>query len=795
MASSKLIDIGVKLGRQLGANTNKFIGTRSNINFLGKGPDEGKLFQQDINTEVLGGIELKSALPEIETSLGYLTAGKLNDIQANKLIDNLTKMNDFYYPITGDSIANVTDMASRTGGLTRGGLDSLRGLNLKNLDNAKDAEGLAALRARTGDNNVPLRSMSEILRNPRKMADEAAFPGETFNAAKAAAAESPLMSRLGDKIKNIQTQTNDASAIMETIPKNEIPGKTASAREFLLNALNDQNANRTVFRDVVSPQDLKAITEGGGGVDMDPIVLVQKYFGPRVAELLPSNATVDDIAIFTQRILNDATDAKGLRPTNPEFDKFTLSLDELSEGTYSFGYKKGKEFQNNVNSMGKGTLKQIIDSGELAGDDLEAALNALRSRKADGGRARVGFAGGGQDAGAGSDFGKEDYGGNQDNTREQYGAVGQYNTEPISTNNNNDGPPTNVTNPFGYGNNAPTNVTNHLGSNNIRTAILNNRTSRYGTDPEEDTTGLAGITFKNMTGLEPDPITENTQLAKVFNTKEDLQSLGAAKKGYFNTLTDQGEALEKFRKNATKMNQGDYYKDLGVQSQFNQLLANEQKNETQNKDFIQKSIDAGFLEDESDFINQKPLNKAFAEGGRANYRFGGLTKSLLKKLNTKKIKAAVDDIFPSGDYKYDAEMAAEALVENNPKLFGGQLYDDLDDMIRSDVYGLVLKELSQRNALKLQATRAARSQGPVVDTTITEAVTPRGFSLNVERAMSDLNIPREEAERIARLSSDQQKLAVQKYLDRDFSQRITLGDYNPKKFDAAKGGLAKILEV
>ena len=578
MASSKLIDIGVKLGKQLGANTNKFLGTRSNINFLGKGPDEGKLFQQDINTEVLANIELKSALPQIETSLGYLTAGKLNDIQANKLIDNLTKMNDFYYPITGDSIANVTDMASRTGGLTRGGLDSLRGLNLKNLDNAKDAEGLAALRARTGDNNVPLRSMSEILANPRKMADEAAFPGETFNAAKAAAAESPLMSRLGDRVKNIQTQSDEASAIMETIPKNEIPGKTASAREFLLNALKDENVNRTVFRDIVSPQDLKAITEGGGGVDMDPIVLVQKYFGPRVAELLPSNATVDDIAIFTQRILNNATDIKGAKPTDPAFDKFTLRLDELSEGTYSFGYKKGKEFQNNVNSMGKGTLKQIIDSGELAGDDLEAALNALRSRKAD--------------------------------------------------------------------------------------------------------------------------------------------------------------------------------------------------------------------------------------GGRANYRFGGLTKSLLKKLNTKKIKAAVDDIFPSGDYKYDAEMAAEALVENNPKLFGGQLYDDLDDMIRSDVYGLVLKELSQRNALKLQARRAgstipkdeylqvkANFENEILGGPIPGTRKPRGFSLNVEKAMSELNIPREEAERIARLSSDEQKAALQTYLDRDLGQRFALSEYNPKKFDAAKGGLAKILEL
>jgi len=500
MASSKLIDIGVKLGKQLGANTNKFLGTRSNINFLGKGPDEGKLFQQDINTEVLANIELKSALPEIETSLGYLTAGKLNDIQANKLIDNLTKMNDFYYPITGDSIANVTDMATRTGGLTRGGIESLRGLGLKNFDNIKNRKIDPAAYEDRGGNIIPA---------------EFGKSGPL--------AESPLMSRLGDKVKNIQTQTNDASAIMETIPKNEIPGKTASAREFLLNALKDENVNRTVFRDVVSPQDLKAITEGGGGVDMDPIVLVQKYFGPRVAELLPSNATVEDIAIFSQRILNNATDAKGLRPTDPGFDKLTLKIEES--------------------------------------------------------------------------------------------------------------------------------------------------------------------------------------------------------------------------------------------------------------------------------IKPNPDGLPFADGGRANYRFGGLTKSLLKKLNTKKIKAAVDDIFPSGDYKYDAEMAAEALVENNPKLFGGQLYEDLDDMVRSDVYGLVLKELSQRNALKMQATRAARSQGPVVDTTITEAVTPRGFSLNVERAVSELNIPREEAERIARLSSDQQKAALQTYLDRDLGQRFALSEYNPKKFDAAKGGLAKILEL
>jgi len=69
------------------------------------------------------------------------------------------------------------------------------------------------------------------------------------------------------------------------------------------------------------------------------------------------------------------------------------------------------------------------------------------------------------------------------------------------------------------------------------------------------------------------------------------------------------------------------------------------------------------------------------------------------------------------------------------------------------------------------------------------------FTLNVEKAVSELNIPRAEAIRIASLPSDQQKLALQKYLDMNMAQRTELMNYSPKKFDAAKGGLAKILEL
>ena len=70
---------------------------------------------------------------------------------------------------------------------------------------------------------------------------------------------------------------------------------------------------------------------------------------------------------------------------------------------------------------------------------------------------------------------------------------------------------------------------------------------------------------------------------------------------------------------------------------------------------------------------------------------------------------AVDDIFPSGDYKYDADMAAEAYVENNPQMFNDMLYDDLDDKARSEVYSKVLDVISQRNAKMLKMKRNAKS--------------------------------------------------------------------------------------
>jgi len=373
MAKS-LIEIAIQLGSKLGANTSKFLGTRSNVNFLGSGPKDGMLFQKEINPESFATLGIEKVLPDIESSLAYAAGGKLDDFQLSRLIKNLKTMDETLNP------TNVLEMGSVSKGLsdldelnfTRdavvakraidnsplepgtgssefgresyknmdeflksrgdGGIDSLRAKSgigerqvTEAVQDAKDAEGLAALRDRTGDNNVPLRTLDEIMKNPRKMADEAAFPGETF---KATPAE---QMNIRNQMKGMGVENLPAPAIMETVPKVDLPGKTASAREFLVNALKKENPNQTTFADIVDPADIKFITEGGGGVDGDPIVLVQKYFGPRIAEMLPVNASSEEIAIFTNRVINNVVDAKGLKPSNPDFDNLTARfIDEFT---------------------------------------------------------------------------------------------------------------------------------------------------------------------------------------------------------------------------------------------------------------------------------------------------------------------------------------------------------------------------------------------------------------------------------------------------------------------------------
>ena len=319
MASETLIRTALQLAKQLGANTSKFMGTKSNVSFLGSGPKDGMLFQQNINPESFATIGIKKVLPDIESSMAYLTGGKLNDIQTNKLIDNMSVMLDVLDPLAAK---NVVDASSKF----RGGLESLEGLGLKNLDNVRAKSGLGE------------RQVTEAASDIKSIDDAAAG----VNAADAAADTSPLMSKIENRIGGMRDETEAATGIMASVAKGDLPGKTGAAREFLINTLKvGEDYPATTLNDVISARDMKFIMEGGGGAEGDPLVLVQKYFGPRIAELIPTGGSSEEIAIFTRKIMDNVEDVKGFKPNEPEFDPLTATIVEpLADGGRA-GYAKG----------------------------------------------------------------------------------------------------------------------------------------------------------------------------------------------------------------------------------------------------------------------------------------------------------------------------------------------------------------------------------------------------------------------------------------------------------------------
>ena len=328
MASETLIRTALQLAKQLGANSSKFMGTKSNVSFLGTGPKDGMLFQQSINPESFATLGIKKVLPDLETSMSYLTGGKLNDIQANKLIDNMSVMLDVMDPLAAK---NVVDASSKF----RGGLESLEGLGLKNLDNVRAKSGLGERQATEAASDINKADAEGILASAKV--------GNPFD-------NTPVSgNQLLDKFSEIKNrapaplETGSATAIMETVPKAELPGKTAAAREFLVNSLKvGDDYPSTTLTDVMSAQDMKYIMEGGGGVMGDPIVLVQKYFGPRIAEMVPNGGTAEEISIFTRRVMDNVEDAKGFKPDEPEFDPITARfIDEFTPPEGGQPFAKG----------------------------------------------------------------------------------------------------------------------------------------------------------------------------------------------------------------------------------------------------------------------------------------------------------------------------------------------------------------------------------------------------------------------------------------------------------------------
>ena len=105
MANPAILQSIIRLATRLGANPQKFIGTRTNIKFLGSGP-ANELFSKSIMINDLprlfqaGGKLKPQILSKVESGVGYATAGKLSNSQLTTLNAQLKAMDNLKSSLT-----------------------------------------------------------------------------------------------------------------------------------------------------------------------------------------------------------------------------------------------------------------------------------------------------------------------------------------------------------------------------------------------------------------------------------------------------------------------------------------------------------------------------------------------------------------------------------------------------------------------------------------------------------------------------------------------------------------------
>ena len=343
MASKALIDTAVQLYKSLGGNVSKVLGTRTNVNFLGKGKSSELMVDMDINPDALGVLPQSKAVEELESAMGYLTSGKLNDIQANQLIKNMETMKTVYDPPAVP--ANITDMATRTRNLDKEGLMSLRqaddvgGEFVENTTGSvmvpdKRGPGFAGMEyelpppgSRGGPDDIaaPVASAEETIKNLAKAegvdAAETILPtGAGLEAIKDVKGVNLIIDDLVNKVY-----------LNAGVAENAKPVVRANAREFLnrVKDLEDPTfPGGPTLSSLMEADDFKFMTEGGGGGMGDPLLLVQKYFGPRVASAVAKLDGPNEIQLFAERLVS-VKDAKGKTITDRGFDPESVDISDF----------------------------------------------------------------------------------------------------------------------------------------------------------------------------------------------------------------------------------------------------------------------------------------------------------------------------------------------------------------------------------------------------------------------------------------------------------------------------------
>jgi len=290
MARREILNAILQSFKKLGGNTGEVLGTKTNVNFLGKGQSPELMLDMDINTEALAVLPQSKAVEELTNSVGYAVAGKLNDIQADQLLRNMKKMESVYFPPAAP--ANITDLATRTKNLDKEGLMSLR-----------QAEDLPPPGSRGGEDDIA-----------------APFSGAGLEAIKDVKNNNLIVDDIVNKIY-----------LNAGVSANAQPVVRANAREFL-NRIKDledpTNPGGPSLATIMEADDFKFMTEGGGGGMGDPFLLVQKYFGPKVAAAVAKLNKPDDIQKFAENLIK-IKDAKGNTVTSKYFDPESISPNDF----------------------------------------------------------------------------------------------------------------------------------------------------------------------------------------------------------------------------------------------------------------------------------------------------------------------------------------------------------------------------------------------------------------------------------------------------------------------------------
>ena len=315
MAKREIVNQIIKLYQKLGGNISDILGTKTNISFIGKG--EPEILKMDLNTNALGVLPQSKALDELKDSVSYAAGDKLNDLQASKLLENMSKMDEFYNPPPGP--ANVTDMATRTSDLDKAGLMSLR----QGGDPTKYKVGDPITSENFGATG--LAPDNTALRRARELSDDLPPPGSRGGPEDIAAPFSGAGLEAIKSVKNnslIVDDLVDKVYQMSGVAENAKPVARANAREFL-NRIKDledpTNPGGPSLSTIMEVDDFKFMTEGGGGGMGDPLLLVQKYFGPKVASAVTKLDNADDIQKFAENLVG-VRDARGNTITSRSFD-------------------------------------------------------------------------------------------------------------------------------------------------------------------------------------------------------------------------------------------------------------------------------------------------------------------------------------------------------------------------------------------------------------------------------------------------------------------------------------------